>query len=119
MDNLEHGSLKVEISKERNPTKISFNGKSDDRFPERILDKYFESIVPELSGDLTIEFLDLKFMNSSTVTSLVKLMRILEDREIHATFVYNENLKWQLPSFKALKTISRDSKYITVKGMTK
>lgn len=117
MENFKGGSLEIIVNKSGNETKMIWKGKSDDRNPASMLDPYFTKIMDELKGtDVTVDFMELDYMNSSTVPPIIKFLKNLNSHKIDAVFTYSEKSKWQAASFKAFKTFSSMLPHITVEG---
>lgn len=116
MEHLESGSLKILISIKDNVTTLTFEGKSSEREPAKILNPFFEKILSDLRGELIVDFRPLDFMNSSTVIPLIQFIKKLEEKEIKTIFYYNKESKWQATSFQAFITITKQLKYINFEG---
>lgn len=115
--NLKDGDLEITLV-EGTINTITWIGKSEARDPSSVINPYFKSIFDRLKGKaLEIKFEQFKYMNSSTVPPIIQLMKSLEENGITATITYNKNSKWQSASFKALETIVRTMKYISVTGV--
>jgi len=117
MANFKGGSLEIILDKKENSATISWRGKSDDRNPSVSLDPYFDSIIGELKGlELSVDFLKLEYMNSSTVPPIIKFLKDLNANEINSVFIYDASSKWQAASFKAFETFSKMLPHISVQG---
>ena len=115
--NLKDSDLEI-ILTEGNPNTITWIGKSEARDPTSIINPYFKKIFDKLKGKtLEIKFEQLKYMNSSTVPPIIQLIKNLEESGIQSTITYDKDSKWQIASFKALETIVRTMKNISVKGV--
>lgn len=114
--NLKDNDLEITLAEGEINT-ITWIGKSEARDPSSIINPYFKSIFERLKGrPLEIRFEKLKYMNSSTVPPIIQLIKSLEESGITSTITYNRGSKWQVASFKALETIVRTMKHISVKG---
>lgn len=117
MKNLKEGTLEINSSISNGKASIIWLGKSQDRDPGHVLNPYFEEIIKELNGtEVLIDFSKLEYMNSSTVTAIINLIRMLEESKISTKLQYDKNLKWQTASFKALETITESMNNIKVIG---
>ena len=115
--NLKDENLEI-ILEEGKKNILTWVGKSESRDPSSLLNPYFKSIFGKFKGkDLELKFEQLKYMNSSTVPPIIQLIKDLEEHGIRSTITYDNNSKWQAASFKALETIVRTMKNITVKGV--
>ncbi len=116
MSNFKHDNLEIILEKGQK-NKIFWRGISDNRDPYSIIDGYFTKVLDELKNkELEIDFVELQYMNSSTVTPIIKLIRDLNNNAVKTTVFYDKNLNWQLASFRALETIAKTLNHITIKG---
>ncbi|MBF0120152.1 MAG: hypothetical protein HQK79_15060 [Desulfobacterales bacterium] len=119
MENLDTGSLKINLKQNGNKVTMTWEGESDSRNPMIILTPYFDNLLPELNEkELIIDYTQLKYMNSSTVAPIIQFVKKIDNFQINTIILYDGNSKWQTASFKALQTLSAKMKYITVKGKT-
>ena len=116
MSNFKKDNLEITLDL-GSTNKITWNGISDNRDPYKMLNGYFTNIMKDLSGKaLEIDFLNLKYMNSSTVTPIIQLIKELNNNGIKTTVFYDKESNWQLASFKALETISTTLTNISIVG---
>ena len=116
MGNLKHDNLEITFE-EGSKNLITWKGISDHRDPYVIINSYFEEIMGQLKGkDLEVDFVNLKYMNSSTVTPIIQLIKDLNNNGIKTSVFYDKNSNWQLASFKALETISTTLDNIQIIG---
>ncbi len=98
-------------------TKIEWIGISDARDPSAVIDPFLDKLVTKLEAERTVvDFRALKYINSPTVTTIVKLVRLLDAKKIKTEVIYDQSIKWQQSAFSALNAIARMLKYITVEG---
>lgn len=117
MNGIKVEDLEIKIVDSGSSVTMEWLGKSRGN-PNAVLLKYFDSILEDLIGKkLTIEFRNLDFMSSSTVTSIVRLVKSLEDKNIKAEINYMKDSEWQNASFIALATITRNMEHIAVNGL--
>src|SRR5262245_66577378 len=69
VNSFESGGLKVEVEVTRSALRLSWQGRSTERDPSKVLKPFFGTLEPHIKNDRTVEldFRDLEFMNSSTV----------------------------------------------------
>lgn len=107
MENLIADSLQI-LVKEGAETVIQWQGTSTAREPASIINPYIDKIVPYLKNKkVRIDFTKLRYMNSSTVTPIIRLIRLFDTEGIKTTVVYDKTSKWQQASFKALETLAQ------------
>jgi hypothetical protein len=115
--NLKDNALEI-ILEEGDTNTITWTGKSESRDPSAVLNPYFAEILNRLKGkELVVRFETLKYMNSSSVPPIIKLIKSLQEAGITAKITYDKNSRWQAASFKALETIVLSMPYITVQGV--
>ncbi len=117
MESYKGGSLEIVASRTGSTTSLIWKGKSDDRNPSVSLDPYFDGILEVLKGtELTVDFMSLEYMNSSTVPPIIKFCKKLNSNNINAVFKYDASSKWQAATFKAFETFSRMLPHLTIDG---
>lgn len=118
MENLKKDELEIKLENSNDHVKMIWLGKSTAREPSEFLNPYLESVIKEMSAkDCEIDFSKLNLMNSSTVTSIVKLVNNLNSENIKTVVLYKGDIEWQKASFKALETITMTMDHITVKAL--
>lgn len=111
-------SLKINISYDGHKAVMDWLGQSDSRNPAAALNPYLDSLLEEMEDvELTINFAELEYMNSSTVPPIIQFLKKLDAQEIQTQVTYKAASKWQSASFKALETFSRILKCLKVKGV--
>lgn len=87
-------------------------GKSIFQNPSERLDPFFNEILAENSRKkIIIRFNHLEYISSSTIQSILKLFRTLNEKNIETTVLYDENSEWQSSAFSAfeiLKTVMKN-----------
>ncbi len=117
MKNFDKSPLKITIGKTGNITVMAWIGKSDFRHPASYLMPYLDDFINELTAkELTVDFKQLAYMNSSTVPPLIHLLKNLNDRGIKTTVKYDKNAHWQTMSFKAFETLAKMLAHVEVVG---
>lgn len=118
MEDLNTGDLLIKIDETEDKVVMSWLGKSRERDPGLLLNPYLSDMIEELEGStLTMDFINFEYMNSSTVSPIIKFFQLLEKGNIPTKVLYNSHSSWQCASFKALEVISRSYKNVEVQGM--
>jgi hypothetical protein len=118
MKDFEAEGLQIKLLNEGDRVTMQWLGKSDSREPSAVITPFFEEVVPEFDGkSVVVEFQNLRYINSSTIPTILSLMKQLSERNIGTTITFNKNSSWQSASFKALQTISKNMDNITVEGL--
>ena len=111
MENLSAGDLRIEVTSLPTALQLVWHGKSDDRYPAKILQPYFaEALQSALDRSVPLEmhFQHLAHFNSSTITSIIRLIQDARGRAVKLVLLYNQALKWQKLSFDALRVFAKD-----------
>jgi hypothetical protein len=115
MENFEHGSLGIALSREGDKTLMLWSGRSDEPAPGLSLTPYLEGTIGDLEGtQLIIDFKKVEYMNSATVPPLFVFLRELNSREITTRLKYDADSKWQVATFKALESFASLTRHISV-----
>jgi len=116
MENLVADTLKI-LVEDGAETILQWQGTSTAREPASVINPYVDKIVPLLkSKTVRLDFTKLQYMNSSTVTPIIRLIRLFDSEGIKTTVIYDKSSKWQQASFKALETLARMLDNIHVLG---
>ena len=118
MNTFESGGLKVEVVVTRNALKLSWQGRSTERDPSKLLNPFFGTLEPHLKTDRAVEldFRGLEFMNSSTVKPILVFCETASTKARAVNVRYDSHKTWQRLSFGLLKAMSRTWNNVTVEG---
>jgi hypothetical protein len=99
--------LKIEVKFDESEILIKWLGESKDREPTKFLTPIFDSIYTRnQTKPLVMDFTHFEYMNSSTVTPIVKQLERAKKENRKVTIQYKKGLKWQELSFAALKVFN-------------
>jgi hypothetical protein len=115
---LTSGDLRIEPD-EADPATIRliWHGKSNHRQPAAILMPYFNEILDTASARgsaISMSFLPLEHLNSSTISCLIQLIQQAEQRGVKLALEYNPLVRWQALSFHALSALTRPSSAVAI-----
>lgn len=113
-------SLKIEISENKDSITTCWTGKSIDRNPGQFINPILLELVNKSNEEnkrIVLDFRDLAYMNSSTITPLIKILERANRGKIFVTVKYNKHLKWQDLNFSALKIFQTRDKRVEIKGI--
>lgn len=117
MENYKLDRLELRYQDEGSNLVMAWLGRSTLPNPTEELMPYFLRHLGDWAGKrLTIDFRGLEYMNSSTVSLIVQLLKKLDEAMIGTTVVYDRSLKWQALSFQALESIDSLFKNIAITG---
>lgn len=116
MQNFKSDELEIRVTGGEQ-TVIEWLGVSNARDPGLTLTPYLDQITKELDcKEVSIDFSRLEYINSSTVPPIIRLIKDLNKKAVKTLIYYNKSLKWQQESFKALATLSKILKYVSVEA---
>lgn len=116
LDSLSAGDLTIEVgSGDGGAIVCTWRGRSTERNPGQVLNPYFEKLLEaavgtEGGGAIEMHFETLEHFNSSTISSLIRLIQNARGKKIPLVMVYDHNLKWQRLSFEALRVFDKSDK---------
>ena len=117
MESLQQDELLIAIT-EGNPLIIKWTGVCQDKNPGASINPYFDKIAAELGPDpVIVSFTELDYMNSSTISPIIYMCKLLDKKNIKTVLQYNKASDWQHAVFKGLNTLSRMMKNITVEAV--
>jgi len=113
MENLIADDLTIEVSEAEAPAPLTlvWKGKSDDRYPGKVLGPYFGRVLAraeERKSSVEMHFEKLDHFNSSTIAAVIRFIQDARQRGVKLVLVYNQQLKWQKLSFDALRVFAKD-----------
>ncbi len=114
-----NSQLTIDVSEEDQTITVHFLGKSILRDPN----DFVMPILLRTLGDaiaarkrIVLDFRDLSYMNSSTLTPVIKILERARVGEGQITVSYRKTLKWQDISFSALVIFQTPDGRIVIKG---
>jgi hypothetical protein len=113
MDSLVADALTIEADEPTppEPLTLTWRGKSDDRYPDKVLKPYFAQVLAraaERGGGVEMHFEHLEHFNSSTISTIIRFIQDARQKGVRLVLVYNQALKWQKLSFDALRVFAKD-----------
>ncbi len=113
MENLVADDLTIEAAEgpPPGPLVLTWKGKSDDRYPGKVLGPYFAQVLAragERRSAVEMHFEKLDHFNSSTIAAVIRFIQDARQRGVKLVIVYNQALKWQKLSFDALRVFAKD-----------
>jgi hypothetical protein len=113
MENLTADDLTIEVTEAEppEPLRLVWRGKSDDRYPAKILGPYFARVLAhaeERASPVEMHFERLDHFNSSTIAAVIRFIQDARQKGVRLIFIYNHQLKWQKLSFDALRVFAKD-----------
>jgi hypothetical protein len=101
------GELVIAFERLGDQATMVWRGISDSRNPDEFLEPVFRHVLSKAQGcQLEIDFTGLEFMNSSTVSPIISLLRKLDAAKISTSVVFSD-VDWQQTHMRCLRTIAR------------
>lgn len=114
-----HDSLRVDIAEEAESITMRWFGKSTMRKPGDFLAPILAEVLKrgnESGKRIVLDFRTLQYMNSSTITPVIRLLEQARRGTGRMSVLYRQDLKWQHLSFSALKIFETPDARIELKG---
>lgn len=114
------GLLKIDINENNNCINIKWTGRSIDRKPSTFITPILVSVLNRSSDcnkRLVLDFRKLEYVNSSTITPIIKVLERAKRGTNQVTVLYEKSLKWQDLSFSALRIFQTGDQRVEIKGL--
>ncbi len=111
--------LELTITEDDNAICVSWKGKSVDRDPSVFTGPILTEALEYCAGSgkkLLLDFQDLEFMNSSTITPVSKIIELGKKRSVRITILYRKSKNWQELNFSALRIFETKDGQIEITG---
>jgi hypothetical protein len=118
LESLTSGDLSIEVV-DGTPIRCLWKGKSNDRQPGKVLHPFFQDLLgaaAAASAGVEMHFEALEHFNSSTISTLIRLIQNARDRGVQLLMVYDQNLKWQRMIFDALRPFEKDDQMFQLRA---
>jgi hypothetical protein len=112
--------LKIELEEKKDAINISWSGKSVDREPGKFITPILVNAIRRSSGlnkKIILDFRELAYMNSSSITPVIKILERAKRGRTQIRVVYRKSLKWQDLSFSALEIFKTKDGRVEIKGL--
>ena len=111
--------LKIEVTEKDDTIEIRWMGKSTDRSPSKFITPILVNVL-KVSGEndkrIILDFRKLDYMNSSTITPIIKVLERAKKGKTQVSVIYSKALKWQDLNFSALKLFETKDKRVEIIG---
>ena len=112
--------LKIEIKEDKDTLVARWTGKSTDREPGKFITPILMDTIKEASDKnlrVIMDFRELAYMNSSTITPLIKILERAKRGNTQISVLYNKALHWQSLSFSALEIFMTKDQRVEIIGL--
>ena len=112
--------LEVEVEEKDQTIVTKWTGKSVDRNPSEFIVPILTNLLERensIAKKIILDFQQLDYMNSSTITPIIKILERAKRGNVQLIVEYNKALKWQDLSFSALKIFQTKDKRVEIRGL--
>ncbi len=116
----EDNLLQIEVIENKNSITMVWTGKSTNRKPSEFISPILADAIKKSNATkkrIILDFRRLDYMNSSTITPIIKILERAKRGAIQITLLYNRSLKWQDLSFSALEIFQTKDSKVEIKGV--
>lgn len=111
--------LNITVSEDQENYNVVWTGKSIDRKPSVFITPILISVLKRsIDHDkrMILDFCGIEYMNSSTITPIIKILERAKRSKVAVTVKYLGDLKWQNLIFSALEIFQTKDKRIEIQG---
>ena len=112
--------LRINVKEKADCISLEWTGKSVDRDPGKFITPILVNALGRTSHSskrIVLDFQKLDYMNSSTITPIVKILDRAKRGSTRVTALYDKSLRWQDLAFSALEIFQTADKRVEIKGM--
>jgi len=112
--------LSIEVIEHETTINVKWEGKSIDREPSKFISPILVKVLgmaSALNKRITMDFQNLSYMNSSTITPIIKILDRAKKGMNKITITYQKALKWQELNFTALEVFRTEDNRLEIKGL--
>lgn len=111
--------LTIQVRENINSINVKWTGKSIDREPTDFITPILVDAIRKSSDHdkrIILDFRELAYMNSSTITPIIKTLERAKRGKTQITLIYLKSLKWQDVIFSALEIFRTKDGRVEIKG---
>jgi len=112
--------LSIEVIEHETTIDVKWEGKSIDREPGKFISPILVKVLEMasvLNKRIFMDFQSLSYMNSSTITPIIKILDRAQKGMTQITITYQKALKWQELNFTALEVFRTEDNRLEIKGL--
>ncbi len=112
--------LSIEVFESATSIEVKWLGKSIDRQPSNFISPVLVKVLNMavvMNKRVIMDFRSLSYMNSSTVTPIIKILERAKKGMTEITILYKKSLKWQELNFSALEIFGTNDDRLEIKGL--
>jgi len=111
--------LRIEVTEKNDSIEIKWTGKSTNRSPSKFITPILVNVLKvssEHDKRIVLDFRQLDYMNSSTITPIIKVLERAKKGKTQVSVIYSKTIKWQDLNFSALKLFETKDKRVEIIG---
>ncbi len=115
-----NNNLSIEVIEHEDAINVKWEGKSIDREPGKFISPILVKVTEmasTLNKRITMDFQSLSYLNSSTITPIIKILERAKKGMTKITIIYRKSLKWQELNFTALEVFRTEDNRLEIKGL--
>ncbi len=112
--------LRIAVNENEKSIHLKWTGKSIDREPHKFITPVLVDAITRSSGRdkrVILDFCELHYMNSSTITPIIKILERAKRGKTQVTVLYKKSLKWQEVIFSALEIFRTKDQKVEITGI--
>jgi len=112
--------LSIEVFETATSIDVRWLGKSIDRNPAKFISPVLVKVLnmaAVMNKRVVMDFGSLSYMNSSTITPIIKILERAKKGKTEITILYDKSLKWQELNFSALEIFGTNDDRLEIKGL--
>lgn len=111
--------LTIEVEENHSEIILTFKGKSTERDPSVFMTPILTESLhnsKKFRKKIMMDFRELEYMNSSTITPIIKILENANDLNSSVSIEYKKSKKWQDLCFSALRIFETKDRRIEITG---
>ncbi len=112
--------LSLEVKENETSINIKWTGVSIERKPSKFITPILVNAIKNSSDRnkrIILDFRELAYMNSSTITPVIKILERAKRGETQIEVLYQKSMKWQDIIFSALEIFQTKDRRVEIKGL--
>ena len=113
-------SLSIEVFETDSAIEVKWLGKSIDRHPSKFISPILVKVLnmaSTMNKRVIMDFRSLSYMNSSTITPIIKILERAKKGMNRITILYKNSLKWQELNFSTLEIFGTNDDRLEIRGL--
>lgn len=108
MDDFEYDALRIVTRNFADTVTIAWQGVSDMQNAAEVIGPYLSRLLGAMKegGKCRIDFCRLEYMNSATVSPVVRFVKDLDTAAVQTEIVFSSKVDWQRTSYRAFRAMS-------------